>query len=543
MDAGRLRDFEALSLFEIKDELIRLAAGTSAKAASTFLNAGRGNPNWLSTTPREAFFLLGQFAIGESRRVLDLPEGLGGLPARKGIARRIEDWLERQAEQPAAGFLLEAIHFAVDRFQFDPDEFVHELADAACGDHYPIPPRILRHNEAISRDYLRCALGGGAWPAGRLDLFAVEGATAGICYLLRTLRTNRLLLPGDRVALGTPILTPYLDLPRLEDAGLETVEVQAAAADGFQYGDAELAKLLDPRVKAFVLVNPGNPTGVAIDPPTMAKIVRLVRTRRPDLLVITDDVYGSFVPEFRSLLAELPGNTIGLYSYSKYFGCTGWRLGLVALHQDHLVDRRIAALPEPVRLEVERRYASLAVDPGTLRFIDRLVADSRGVALNHTAGLSGPQQVMMMLFGLSELMDLGRAYQAVCIDLLHRRFQALMGGLGIHPQPDRFYDAYYGLIDLEAWLTRHVGPKVAAYVRDNVHPLDIVFKLAESHGIVLLNGGGFHAPDWSARVSFANLDDEVYAEIGRAMRAVARGYLQTYRAVQAARPGPADPPD
>lgn len=30
------------------------------------LNAGRGNPNWTAPTPREAFFLLGQFATLET---------------------------------------------------------------------------------------------------------------------------------------------------------------------------------------------------------------------------------------------------------------------------------------------------------------------------------------------------------------------------------------------------------------------------------------------------------------------------------------------
>ena len=67
-------------------------------------------------------------------------------------------------------------------------------------------------------------------------------------------------------------------------------------------------------------------------------------------------------------------------------------------------------------------------------------------------------------------------------------------------------------------------------MKENVHPLDIVFRLAEDHGIVLLNGSGFDAPDWSVRVSFANLDDHVYDDIGRAVRAIARGYRQAYEA-------------
>ena len=67
-------------------------------------------------------------------------------------------------------------------------------------------------------------------------------------------------------------------------------------------------------------------------------------------------------------------------------------------------------------------------------------------------------------------------------------------------------------------------------MKANIHPLDIVFRLAEDHGIVLLNGSGFAAPDWSVRISFANLEDHVYDDIGRAVRAIARGYYQAYQA-------------
>ena len=89
MDSVKLRDFEKLSPFEIKDELIKLAKKTSRTTQSAFLNAGRGNPNWLATTPREAFFLLGQFAITESKRVMEDPAGLGGMPQPQGVAARL----------------------------------------------------------------------------------------------------------------------------------------------------------------------------------------------------------------------------------------------------------------------------------------------------------------------------------------------------------------------------------------------------------------------------------------------------------------------
>ena len=92
------------------------------------------------------------------------------------------------------------------------------------------------------------------------------------------------------------------------------------------------------------------------------------------------------------------------------------------------------------------------------------------------------------------------------------------------------FDYYYGLVDFEFWARKYVGEEVVDYMKRHIHPLDLVFRLAEDHGIVLLNGGGFEAPDWSVRVSFANLDDEVYDDIGRAVRAVARSYREAYEA-------------
>ncbi len=408
--------------------------------------------------------------------------------------------------------------------------FVHELVDAILGGTYPMPDRMLVHAEQVVHAYLLEAMCGAPRPPGRFDLFATEGGTAAISYVFRSLKANRLLAPGARIALGTPIFPPYLEIPQLEDYGLEPVFVAAPEATGFQFTDTGLEQLADPTVKAFVLVNPGNPTAVALSPEVRGKIATLVRTRRPDLMLITDDVYATFVDGFRSLLGELPHNTLGVYSWSKYVGCTGWRLGVIALHQDNVFDRAIAALPEAELRALDRRYGTLALEPRRIRFIDRLVADSRDVALNHTAGLSCPQQAMMTLFSLVDLADRDHAYRQACRALLARRVAALREGLGTATDPGPWFDQYYGLIDLESLLRRSLGEPMAAFLRQTVPPLDIVFRLAREHGIVLLNGGGFQAPDWSVRVSYANLDDDVYDAIGRALRAIAQDYVQAFRA-------------
>jgi aspartate 4-decarboxylase len=533
-DILTLKKFEALSPFEIKNELIELAKEISRTTQAAFLNAGRGNPNWIATTPREGFFLLGQFAITESKRVMEQSPGIGGMPQAKGIAHRLEAWLAEHADMPGASFLSEMVPYAVKTFKFEPDAFVHELVDSIIGDNYPVPDRMLVHNERIVHEYLMWAMCGTPRPAGKFDLYAVEGGTAAMCYIFKSLKANRLLFPGDTIALGTPIFTPYLEMTHLEDYDLKVVNIAAPQENRFQYTDAEIKKLEDPKIKAFFIVNPGNPTGMGMSKETIGKIANLVKTRRPDLMLLTDDVYGTFVDDFRSLLGELAHNTIGVYSYSKYFGCTGWRLGVIAIHEDNIFDKMIAKLPDNHTKALDKRYGPLTLEPRKMKFIDRIVADSRDIGLNHTAGLSLPQQVMMSMFSLYELMDAKKEYQKACMEIVHHRAKVMIEGMGLQVAPNPNFDAYYGLIDFEFWARKNIGDDAVEYLKKNIHPLDLAFRLAEAHGIVLLNGGGFEAPNWSLRVSLANLPDEAYEDIGRGVRTVARGYRDAFEASKGA---------
>ena len=529
-DLMTLKKFEALGPFEIKNELINLAKATSKTTQSAFLDAGRGNPNWVATTPREGFFLLGQFAITESKRTMEESPGIGGMPQAKGIAARLDAWLAKHLDMPGADFLRSMVKFAIKTFGFDPDAFVHELVDSIIGDRYPVPDRMLVHNERIVHEYLMWAMCGKPRPSGKFDLYAVEGGTAAMCYIFKSLKANRLLFPGDSIALGTPIFTPYLEMTHLEDYDLKMVPIRAPQENRFQYTEEEIKKLEDPKIKAFFIVNPGNPSGMGMSRETIAMIVKLVKTKRPDLMLLTDDVYGTFVDDFRSLLGELPQNTIGVYSYSKYFGCTGWRLGVIAIHEDNIFDKMIAKLPDQHVKALDKRYGPITLEPRKFKFIDRIVADSRDIGLNHTAGLSLPQQVMMTMFSLYELMDEKKDYQKACMEIVHRRAKAMIDSMALELSPNPNYDAYYGLIDFEFWARKNIGDEAVEYLKKNVHPLDLAFRLAEAYGIVLLNGGGFEAPNWSMRVSLANLPDEAYEDIGRGVRTIARGYRDMYEA-------------
>ncbi|TGP12971.1 aminotransferase class I/II-fold pyridoxal phosphate-dependent enzyme, partial [Mesorhizobium sp. M2D.F.Ca.ET.233.01.1.1] len=96
---------------------------------------------------------------------------------------------------------------------------------------------------------------------------------------------------------------------RLNDYQLNVVNLEADVANGWQYSKGELDKLRDPKVKAFFLVNPSNPPSVKIDDESLRYIADIVK-ERPELILLTDDVYGTFADDFVSLFALAPKNTI-----------------------------------------------------------------------------------------------------------------------------------------------------------------------------------------------------------------------------------------
>ena len=197
---------------------------------------------------------------------MDLPPGVGGMPKAGGRRRPPGGWLAQARRH--AGRRLPRRRWSRGRsrqFGFEPDKFVHELVDSIIGDNYPVPDRMLVHNEQIVHEYLQWAMCGTPRPNGKFKLYAVEGGTAAMCYIFKSLKANRLLNPGDTIALGVPIFTPYLEMPHLEDYDLKIVDVHAPQENRFQFTDAELEKLLDPKIKAFFVVNPGNPSAMALN--------------------------------------------------------------------------------------------------------------------------------------------------------------------------------------------------------------------------------------------------------------------------------------
>lgn len=528
------RELAKMSPFEIKNELIKLAKKDARKSTRQFLNAGRGNPDWIATEPRQAFFLLGQWALTECERTFKDVPGIAGIPQSDGAMERLKHFIMVNSTRPGATMLADAIDYCLKTLDIEPDTLAYEWAEAIIGDQYPTPVRILEHTQDIIRAYMAKEMGNNAPGFGReYDLFATEGGTAAMCYIFDSLQANHLVNNHDRIALMTPIFTPYLEIPGLDRYEFDVVNIEAKLmdADGlhvWQYPDGELDKLRDPSVKLLCLVNPSNPPSYKLSQHCMDRIVEIVKNDNPNLMIVTDDVYGTFAKDFRSLMYELPANTLCVYSFSKYFGATGWRLAVIGLAKDNIYDRLITELPEIQRKDLYNRYRSLTPDPEDISFIDRLVADSRAVALNHTAGLSTPQQVQMALFALFCLLDKEDAYKQKMQSMIHGRLDALWDAAGFTLQPDEDRVGYYSEIDIMVWGKKFYGDDFCKWLADTYQPLDVVLRLARETSVVLLNGSGFAGPDWSVRASLANLTKDDYVVIGKAVRKILESYHDEY---------------
>ena len=120
-----------------------------------------------------------------------------------------------------------------------------------------------------------------------------------------------------------------------------------------------------------------------------------------------------------------------------------------------------------------------------------------------------------------------RAARAV----VRARFERLYRGAGLAPPDDPLLTSYYATLDVPALARSRYGDAFAEWLAAEFEPIDFVVRLAEERGIVLMDGGGFDAPKMSVRVSLANLPDEAYEPIGRAIA----GLLADYHAEWIAR--------
>ena len=517
-----------IGAFEITANQRKLAKDN--EAGYSVLDAGRGNPNWINTQARYAMTRFSDFATRECE--LDMSQGsMAGHARQEGIGERFDALMD--PDNATDAFLIAGVNYCVNTLGLDKDTLLKELADAVIGDYYPSPSRCLTCTETILNAYLQSTLYHGADLAEETMVFPTEGGSAAMVYIFEALSHNRLLKPGDQIAIATPIFTPYLQIPSVKNYGLVSIDVSSTQEENWDIAEAELAKLEDPSVKAFFLVNPSNPASRALSEKTLERLKAAVE-KNPDLIILTDDVYGTFAEDFRSVYSVLPYNTILVYSFSKLYGVTGWRVGLIAMNRSNVCDRLLGELPPEDQAFLRDEYAIVTEEAEKMPFLDRVVADSRSIGLYHTSGLSTPSQVFMVMMSLTHLVYAGAGqedpYIRLANEMIRERYAALMSALGL-PADDSAQNArYYTLVDVLTIAENRYGEDYALWLRNSRTEIDFLNDLAAKKGVVLMYGPGFSAPEGTVRISLANLNTEDYTEIAGRLFELLDDYYAEYEA-------------
>ena len=166
------------------------------------------------------------------------------------------------------------------------------------------------------------------------EIAVTGGAQAGLFVAMQML-----VDPGDDVLLPDPHYSAYDGAIAI--AGGTSVLVPSRSEYRFEVEVSELESRVTPQAKLLVLVDPSNPAGAVLDAHQVREIADFVI--RHDLVVLADEVYEKLVFDGRThtsiaSLPEMRERTVSIFSFSKSYAMTGWRIGYMVAPAD-FIDR------------------------------------------------------------------------------------------------------------------------------------------------------------------------------------------------------------
>ena len=534
-----LAKFKNLSPFELKNTLIYLAKSKSPQDDfTTFLNAGRGNPNFFNSFVRQCYTQLQAACLQLSSELQPIPSikkivalEAYPLPNKMNFKRAIIKNLKKMCKKKECDFIKSYLNFLekqAKKKNLKVNRIMHDLVLSMIGCFYPSPPQIQPHLNLVAKNFMHRLIFNNKKTTEKIDdyeYFATEGAAAGILYVFNTLHINGLLRHGDTIAIITPIFSPYLEMPILRRYKLKILQLKGSPTEEWSLPDSEIEKLRDKKIKGLFMVNPANPGAFSLPYRNIQKIGEIVNNDRKDLIILSDNVYAPFVKQYNSLLYSCPKNTIEVYSLSKYFGTTGWRLGICMIRKENRFNNLLKNVPKTVKHELEKRYSLASVIPNKLTFMQRLVDDSRQVAEAHVGGLSTPQQAMIGMMMFYDLYDKQGYYKHELRSLLKHRIELLYSELNTPVLMTDRSTNYYNLLNIPE-ITENLYGIEAREKLEKTNYLHFLFHLAKKYKTVLLPGIGFGAPEWFIRISLANLASSDYKEISRNLKLCIRDFTK-----------------
>jgi len=176
--------------------------------------------------------------------------------------------------------------------------------------------------------------------------------------LLRTI-----LEPGDEVIVTDPGFSSHFIQIRLK--GGRPVLWRLDEARDWSLDLDALPALITQRSKAILLVTPSNPTGTVFSERQLRQLAEIAVQR--GLLVIVDDPYSCFTydggqPCFNpAAIPELAPNLAYLFTLSKAYAMSGWRIGYMIL-------------PEQLKRQVLKVHDATLICPPRISQVGALVA-------------------------------------------------------------------------------------------------------------------------------------------------------------------------
>jgi len=145
---------------------------------------------------------------------------------------------------------------------------------------------------------------------------------------------NAIVSEGDEVLVPDPCWPHYP--MQLAACGAVGVSYPLDPHNEWLPNVADLEKLVTTRTRILIINTPGNPTGAVF--PRQVVLDLLNFARRHDLYLVSDECYDQIVFEGEHIspgtmleAGELEsGRFIGIYTFSKTYAMTGWRIGYIA---------------------------------------------------------------------------------------------------------------------------------------------------------------------------------------------------------------------
>jgi aspartate aminotransferase len=183
--------------------------------------------------------------------------------------------------------------------------------------------------------------------------------------------------PGDEVMFFAPYWTPIKD--QVSYAGGVAVRVPWDEVRG--RGDIRelLESRFTPRVRVIYVNTPANPSGDVLTREQLTAVADFAKAH--DLTVIADEAYEDLLYDGEHVsIASLPRmleRTITVYTFSKSFSMTGWRIGYVVAPPQFMEFLRKLVLNSVNGVSTPTQHAALAAVTHDPRFFDAIREDYR----------------------------------------------------------------------------------------------------------------------------------------------------------------------